>query len=123
MRVSGLSKSNKLVFFDIKKHYDMLCQDCTDRYFDVLIGAYLLNPLKNAYTYDDIAKEYMKEQLPSQEEIFSQVLQHPDVMKFFVKALGEKYGENCMQNFESTAKTATFEVAGQKYRLQLSKVK
>lgn len=60
---------------------------------------------------------------PSQEEIFSQVLQHSDVMKFIVKALADKYGENCMQNFGSTAKTATFEVAGEKYRLQLNKVK
>lgn len=60
---------------------------------------------------------------PTSEEIFSQVLQQPDVMKILGKALESRYGENCMQNFESTAKTATFEVAGEKYRLQLNKVK
>lgn len=38
--------------------------------FDLSIGCYLLNPLKNTYTYDDAAKEYLGEQLPSQEEIF-----------------------------------------------------
>lgn len=38
--------------------------------FDLSIAAYLLNPLKNDYTYDDVAKEYMGEQMPSREEIF-----------------------------------------------------
>lgn len=60
---------------------------------------------------------------PTPEEIFSQVLQQPDVMKMLAKALENRYGENCMQNFESTAKTATFECGGEKYRLQLNKVK
>jgi len=38
--------------------------------FDLSIAAYLLNPLKSDYTYDDVAKEYMGEQMPSREEIF-----------------------------------------------------
>lgn len=38
--------------------------------FDLSVGCYLLNPLKNTYTYDDAAKEYLGEQLPSKEEIF-----------------------------------------------------
>ena len=38
--------------------------------FDLGIGAYLLNPLKNDYTYDDVAKEYLGEQLVA-EEVFS----------------------------------------------------
>ncbi len=38
--------------------------------FDLNIAAYLLNPLKSKYTYDDIAKEFLGKQLPSQEEIF-----------------------------------------------------
>ncbi len=38
--------------------------------FDVQIAAYLLNPLKTAYTYDAIASEYMAEVLPAGEEIF-----------------------------------------------------
>lgn len=39
--------------------------------FDLGIGAYLMNPLKSDYTYDDVAKEYLGEQLLSQEEVFS----------------------------------------------------
>ena len=41
--------------------------------FDLSIGCYLLNPLKNTYTYDDAAKEYLGEQLPSREEIFQNI--------------------------------------------------
>ena len=48
--------------------------------FDLGIGAYLLNPLKNDYTYDDVAKEYLGEQLPSQEEVFSG-MKKPDPKK------------------------------------------
>lgn len=55
---------------DIKAMRKMVNIPCKKGIFDLSIAAYLLNPLKNAYTYDDIAKEYMKEQLPSQEEIF-----------------------------------------------------
>jgi DNA polymerase-1 len=38
--------------------------------FDVEIAAYLLNPLKSSYPYDDVAKEYLEETIPSREEIF-----------------------------------------------------
>ena len=41
--------------------------------FDLSIGCYLLNPLKNTYTYDDAAKEYLGEQLPSREEVFQNI--------------------------------------------------
>ena len=46
--------------------------------FDLNIACYLLNPLKNTYTYDDAAKEYLGEQLPSREEIF-QNAKHVDL--------------------------------------------
>ena len=48
--------------------------------FDLGIGAYLMNPLKSDYTYDDVAKEYLREQLPSQEEVFSG-MKKPDPKK------------------------------------------
>ncbi len=38
--------------------------------FDLNIAAYLLNPLKSKYTYDDISKEFLGKPLPSWEEIF-----------------------------------------------------
>lgn len=40
------------------------------RFYDVLVGAYLLNPLKNDYTISDIAKEYNGIILPDYETLF-----------------------------------------------------
>ena len=60
---------------------------------------------------------------PTAEEIFSQVLNNVDVMKFICKAFQSRYGDTCIENLETTAKTAVFECGGEKYRLQLNKVK
>lgn len=38
--------------------------------FDLGVAAYLLNPLKNSYTYDDAASEYLGETVPAASEIF-----------------------------------------------------
>lgn len=38
--------------------------------FDLGVAAYLLNPLKNSYTYDDAAGEYLGETVPTVAEIF-----------------------------------------------------
>ena len=38
--------------------------------FDAGIAAYLLNPLKNDYAYEDIAKDYVPRYVPAVEEIF-----------------------------------------------------
>lgn len=39
-------------------------------WFDTHLAAYLLNPLKSVYTYDDIAKEYGSMVIPAAEELF-----------------------------------------------------
>lgn len=46
------------------------------RYFDVTVGAYLLNPLKGEYTHDDIAKDYLGLLVPTEKEL------KDDVYKF-----------------------------------------
>lgn len=43
------------------------------RMFDGGIAAYLLNPLKSAYTYDDIAKEYLGLMVPAREDLLGKV--------------------------------------------------
>ncbi len=59
-----------LAGFDLKKCYGWLdCQD-TDHYFDTLIGAYLLNPLKSDYDLEAIAKEQLGLTLPGYGEVF-----------------------------------------------------
>lgn len=41
----------------------------TDIRFDTLIAAYVLNPTRDTYGYDDLAKEFLDETVPSEEEI------------------------------------------------------
>ena len=65
-----LSKSTSLATFDIKNSYRWLSQASTETYFDVLIAAYLLNPLKNDYAPEDIANEYLNVTIPGKKEVF-----------------------------------------------------
>lgn len=69
-KLSELSKQTSLAAFDIKKQYDFLQKETTERYFDVLIAAYLLNPLKNDYQIEDIAGEHLNLMLESRQELF-----------------------------------------------------
>ncbi len=39
------------------------------RYFDVTIGAYLLNPLKGDYPHDDLAKDYLGLMVPTEKDL------------------------------------------------------
>jgi len=65
-----LSGRVPIATFDIKKEYPYLQQESTDGYFDVLIGAYLLNPLKNDYDMEAIANEYLGIMIPGYKETF-----------------------------------------------------
>lgn len=60
----------KVCVMDIKKLLKNVKNIRSEQVFDAGIAAYLLNPLKNTYTYDDLAKEYLQVYLPSTEEIF-----------------------------------------------------
>lgn len=68
-----LSGRVSLSGFDIKKQYDYFRQDTTDRYFDILIGAYLLNPLKNDYDPETIASEHLGLMIPGRAETFGKI--------------------------------------------------
>ncbi len=69
-KMQELSKKTNVATFDIKNQFDYLAQDDTDRYFDVLIGAYLLNPLKNNYEIEDIAGEHLGLMIPGRKQVF-----------------------------------------------------
>lgn len=56
--------------FDIKRQYGFLSRESTDGYFDILIGAYLLNPLKNDYDVEAIASEHLGMMIPGYKETF-----------------------------------------------------
>lgn len=66
----ALSARARIASFDIKRLYPYLEQDMTERYFDILIGAYLLNPLKNDHAPETIAAEHLGLQIPGWAERF-----------------------------------------------------
>ena len=81
-KTEELAHNTIIASMDIKsmlKHVDISRPSSV---FDLGVAAYLLNPLKSAYTYDDIAKEYLNGLLlPSREELigkeeFSRAAEH-----------------------------------------------
>ena len=68
--VCQLSKSCPIMTLDIKNQYKYLDREDTVRYFDGIIGAYLINPLKNDYDGEAIANEYLNLVVPGWKEIF-----------------------------------------------------
>ena len=73
----------KLSAFDIKRlygqierkpdadggKYDVMAPYKEERYFDILLAAYLLNPLKNDYEAEDIANEYLGLTIPNRNQV------------------------------------------------------
>lgn len=73
----------KLSVFDIKKLYGMIEKNqnaddgwsdvmtpyAKEHYFDILLAAYLLNPLKNDYEAEDIANEYLGLTIPDRNQV------------------------------------------------------
>ncbi len=79
-----LSGKTRIATFDIKRQYEYLAKEDTEAYFDVLIGAYLLNPLKNDYDIEAIASEHLQMMIPGAKETFGKeklaeaLAQHPE---------------------------------------------
>ena len=74
--LKALTDNKELVVsaYDCKKIYPFMVSDVlknksareiSSRFFDVLIGAYLLNPLKSDYAIEDIAAEYLDRMMPA----------------------------------------------------------
>ncbi len=69
--------------FGIKKTYEALLREgentgrqegCgTKGLFDVLIAAYLLNPLKNDYAIEDVSGEYLGRMIPGRKQLFEKL--------------------------------------------------
>lgn len=68
--LKALSAKTRLSAADIKSHYRYLEREDTSRYFDILIAAYLLNPLKNDYDTEAIAGEHLNLIVPGRIEVF-----------------------------------------------------
>lgn len=57
------------VTFDLKPQLSYFDDRDPKHFFDVKIAAYLLNPLKNEYSYEDVAKDYLDEMIPSRQDL------------------------------------------------------
>ncbi len=88
--LTGLSGRAEIATFDIKKQYAWLNQDSTDRYFDILIGAYLLNPLKSDYDFETIASEHLGLVIPGRAESLGKLKTGEAA-----KQIPEKFAEYC----------------------------
>lgn len=78
-KLADLAANVPLASFDIKRKYSYIStvndknnmNDMnTNHLFDILIAAYLLNPLKNDYAPEDIAQEYLGLMIPGRKQLF-----------------------------------------------------
>ncbi|MDO4617714.1 MAG: DNA polymerase I [Lachnospiraceae bacterium] len=65
-----LANASDLSAFALKPLLKQAPAELRENWFDTHLAAYLLNPLKSVYTYDDIAKEYSGMVIPAAEELF-----------------------------------------------------
>ncbi len=68
--VMQLSDVAQISTIDIKKQYSYLQTEHLEHYFDIVLAAYLLNPLKNDYDAQSIASEYLGLSIPGYKELF-----------------------------------------------------
>lgn len=67
-----VSAAARVIAPDIKavlKHFSL----AEDGVFDSNLAAYLLNPLKNGYAYEDIAKDYLEEMVPGRADLLGKL--------------------------------------------------
>ena len=72
-KIELLGAQCRIATADIKSEYAYLQAQDTDWFFDVILAAYLLNPLKNDYTVEDIANEYLNLMLPEKGQAFGRL--------------------------------------------------
>lgn len=68
-----MTSGNLVASFDIKHALKFVDIPAQKQLFDVTIAAYLLNPLKNAYHYEDLAKDYLGEMFPSRADLLGKL--------------------------------------------------
>ncbi|MCI9081970.1 MAG: DNA polymerase I [Lachnospiraceae bacterium] len=70
-----IRRDKQTVSFDMKSQLSYLTVSEKSRNYvdDALIQAYLLNPLKNDYAYDDVAKEHLDLLVPSQTDLLGKL--------------------------------------------------
>ena len=78
-----------VAMMEVKEHLSHLTiHETTKSIFDVSLAAYLVNPLKSTYEYDDIARDYKSMMLPSRKELIDK--KHPMVTDGGLSDAGKK---------------------------------
>lgn len=62
-------RADKISLIDLKSHLKIIRVNDSKKISDVSLKAYLLNPLKDNYGYDDIARDYLSMTVPSKDEL------------------------------------------------------
>ena len=62
-----------IAVLDLKEILKALDLEERGSFFDAGVAAYLLNPLKSTYGYDDLARDFLGETLPSKAELFGKI--------------------------------------------------
>ncbi|MDD7738562.1 MAG: DNA polymerase I [Lachnospiraceae bacterium] len=65
-----IEKVPKICVMNVKELLKCIEIEFQERIFDAALAAYLLNPLKTSYAYDDLAREYSRMYIPTPSEIF-----------------------------------------------------
>lgn len=69
-----MQTSNEKIFLNLKENLPYLDSfDFEENVFDAGIAAYLLNPLKDTYSYEDLAKDYLHRIVPSRNELLGKL--------------------------------------------------
>lgn len=69
-KLSALAAEGRFSCGNIKNAYDYIGCDDTERFFDVILAAYLLNPLKSDYSIADVANEHLGLMIPERAQRF-----------------------------------------------------
>ena len=70
LQLQRMGKENQISCANIKNNYEFLDSYETERFFDVILAAYLLNPLKNDYSVEDVANEHLGLMIPERSQCF-----------------------------------------------------
>ncbi len=68
-----LTSGNHVASFDIKHALKYIDIPAQKQLFDISIAAYLLNPLKSEYPYEDVAKDYLGQMFLSRADLIGKV--------------------------------------------------
>ena len=112
-----LASKTDIAVMDAKALLKHVGLDEDSRIFDVSIAAYLLNPLKSIYSYDDIAREYAGSMLlPAKEDLLGKsspglvLQQQPEKAELYAAAMASAVYSTCRPLTDALKEKGMWEV-------------